>query len=555
MWGDWLLVDVQWAFFRYQQSDYGTSLIFSYKDIVYIFLGQTTGWYNIVATFFWIVGVVILLFGLCISIIASINRESCEIRTASYFTMSGGIFLGLSAVSRFFGGFAIPVGVPIILIIGWWMYRENFKSDDTGVGSNNEGILSPVVKSIATLIVISILVKILVFVITIFYFKNYVDTWALNVYYETLVIPLAQGQLPYINYEWEYPILMVIPVYISAFVSGILQNREAFNLMFYELMAICDAISLTCVYLIANKIYNNPKKAFVAGFLFATAFSAGYFMFTSFEAMPVCLVLVALTFTIYGDEWKGYLAIILGFFTKIFPLVLLPFIFLYFTKESTIKAQVIQLLKIAVPAIIILMVPILIANPSSIETFLAQTEMQKAVFASTLTYTIYQWLYGILGINIAITTVATCMTVILVCILVSLAYITYSKPVKNPFLLLKCSLIALVALIVCTKFHSPQYMLWITPIICILIAGGVQIADEISKIFVFYAFQVFEYIKFPLAFGIFWDNGRYMSPVSTPGGVVSLILFTADYLILFCLVLIITRKDRVGTPLAVELPD
>ncbi len=43
MWGDWLIVNAQWALFRYQQSAYGNSLILGYKDIAYISLGLTTG--------------------------------------------------------------------------------------------------------------------------------------------------------------------------------------------------------------------------------------------------------------------------------------------------------------------------------------------------------------------------------------------------------------------------------------------------------------------------------------------------------------------------------
>ena len=35
MWGDWLLVNIQWALFRYQQSQYGNSLILGHKDIFY----------------------------------------------------------------------------------------------------------------------------------------------------------------------------------------------------------------------------------------------------------------------------------------------------------------------------------------------------------------------------------------------------------------------------------------------------------------------------------------------------------------------------------------
>ncbi len=140
MWGDWLLVNVQWALFRYQQSEYGPSLIPIYKDINYISLGMTTGWYNIAATAFWTMGAAILLIGFCITIIASINDESSRMKTASYFTVSGGIFLGLSAVCRFFGGFAIPVGVPVILTIGWWMYQVNNKPQETEEGSDDEKI-------------------------------------------------------------------------------------------------------------------------------------------------------------------------------------------------------------------------------------------------------------------------------------------------------------------------------------------------------------------------------------------------------------------------------
>ena len=131
MWGDWILVNVQWAFFRYQQSPYGNSLILGYKDMLYILNGQSTGLYNVAAAVFWTTGVIILIAGLIITIVAHNREESDKLKTASYFTMAGGIFLGLSALCRFNGGFAIPVGVPIILIIGWWMCREADKPDET----------------------------------------------------------------------------------------------------------------------------------------------------------------------------------------------------------------------------------------------------------------------------------------------------------------------------------------------------------------------------------------------------------------------------------------
>jgi hypothetical protein len=138
MWGDWILVNVQWALFRFQrafiqfnESGYVDSYIVGYKDMLYIIQGQSTGLYNIAAAVFWTIGVIILIAGLIITIVAYTRKESEKLKTASYFTLAGGIFLGLSALCRFNGGFAIPVGVPIILIIGWWMYREADKPDET----------------------------------------------------------------------------------------------------------------------------------------------------------------------------------------------------------------------------------------------------------------------------------------------------------------------------------------------------------------------------------------------------------------------------------------
>jgi hypothetical protein len=132
MWGDWIIVDLQWALFRYQQSPYGNSLIIGNKDINYILLGQTTGMYNILATVFWTTGSILLIIGLILTILANVDKRSALIKKASIFTIIGGIFFVFSALVRFYGGFAIPVGVPFVIFIGWWMYKETFEPEVPG---------------------------------------------------------------------------------------------------------------------------------------------------------------------------------------------------------------------------------------------------------------------------------------------------------------------------------------------------------------------------------------------------------------------------------------
>ena len=143
MWGDWIIVDLQWAFFRYQSSPYGESLIPIYKDINYILLGQTTGIHPILAAVFWVAGGIFLAIGLLGIIYAYVNEQSDLIRKASIFTILAGIFFGLSAIERFAGGFAIPVGVPIVIFIGWWMYREESEDKETDEESRDEKIAEP----------------------------------------------------------------------------------------------------------------------------------------------------------------------------------------------------------------------------------------------------------------------------------------------------------------------------------------------------------------------------------------------------------------------------
>jgi len=140
MWGNYMLVDIQWALFRFQVTEYGNSLILGYKDILYIYLGLNTGIYNIAAAGLWATGSIVLFIGLLITVYAAYIDEGFSlIKKASYFTLGGGILLGLSAACRFNGGFSIPIGVPIILIIGWWMYQETLDDDENDRESDDDG--------------------------------------------------------------------------------------------------------------------------------------------------------------------------------------------------------------------------------------------------------------------------------------------------------------------------------------------------------------------------------------------------------------------------------
>jgi hypothetical protein len=388
-------------------------------------------------------------------------------------------------------------------------------------------------KNLLILVGIAILTEIIVFFVTPTIFKTFIDTWDYQVYYNTLVVPfITRGEIPYINYDWEYPPIMLIPVILSAIPSIILSNNTAFFVTFPILMTICSLITLVCVYYTTIKIYNNTKKAFIAAFLFATAFSTAYFVLTKYDAWPTCLLMIGITCTLYGGTLRkyGYITTVIGFFAKIYPVIILPFILIFNAKTTTIKGEIVDLLKIIIPLFVVLFIPMVLINPQSIGTYLIQTASGKGAFSMSLVYTIYSWINGILGIAIQTSTISLMMSLTMVVFLFTIVYLAYIDKGKSPVLLLEMILCALVIVVTFSQYHSPQYMMWFIPVLSILVAG------DIFKMVIFYVFQAIEFIKFPLMFGTFYTNQAYTNVPRSPNGTLTLVFFTIEYIVLFYLV-------------------
>ena len=130
--GDWLGTGVQWALFRYQQTYLGDSLILVTRGITYA-LNGTIGGMSGISLVLWATGALLFIIALILVILANIKEDPARIKNASLFTLAGGIIFFVSIILQYGvfltspSGFAIPVGVPIILVIGWWMYQEPFE--------------------------------------------------------------------------------------------------------------------------------------------------------------------------------------------------------------------------------------------------------------------------------------------------------------------------------------------------------------------------------------------------------------------------------------------
>ena len=106
------------------------------------------------------------------------------------------------------------------------------------------------------LILAAIASKILVALVTTVVFHSFVDLFDIGYYLEQGLL-FTQGQIPYINFEFAYPILLLIPITIALIPTVISQNAMAFVLTFQSLMVLCDIVTILCVYLIRLKLWDR----------------------------------------------------------------------------------------------------------------------------------------------------------------------------------------------------------------------------------------------------------------------------------------------------------
>jgi hypothetical protein len=138
--GNWLGTGVQWVLFRYQQTYLGNSLILITREISFVLSGTISGRTAISITL-WVIGVILFIIATVLVILANIRKDSPLIKKASVFTITGGIIIVVSIFIQYGlllnsqAGFAIPVGIPGIFLIGWWMYQEtDYDTDDGDTG-------------------------------------------------------------------------------------------------------------------------------------------------------------------------------------------------------------------------------------------------------------------------------------------------------------------------------------------------------------------------------------------------------------------------------------
>lgn len=293
---------------------------------------------------------------------------------------------------------------------------------------------------------------------------------------------VAEGQIPYRDFEVEYPPGAVIVFLLPRLFAD---SLEVYGDAFSICMLAFDLISLLCAVRLGRHIGLSAWKVALAYTLAMLAI--GPIMVQRYDLAPTALTLLALLFFCEGREGSAWAWLSLGIMTKIYPAVLAPLFFIHHLKH---KEPLIDALTVFIIVTLAVGVPFLIIGGEGfIQAFTMQggRDLQvESTYASILlllqtlgigTAQVYQGRSS-LDVEAPLSGPLGRYSMVITAVLLIVAYIQFwrhynrapgpSRP--NVSALVNSSLLGILILLITSKVFSPQFIIWLLPLVAL--AGG-----------------------------------------------------------------------------------
>lgn len=369
-------------------------------------------------------------------------------------------------------------------------------------------------RHILTLCIFSIIIKGIIFVLT--SFTGILDYFDLTNYGNYMNLMGNLGAIPYTNFSLnvsthfesilniEYPALFIVLLFVVMFFSAMFGSVaiSGFIFWFQIFSVLFDVMIVITIYLIVLKLYNE-KQAYNISLMYLLAFTSFYFILSKYDALPTLLMMGSIMFTLYNRRDYGYICCIAGFFAKIFPILILPLLVIYnYNRGFSFKEDIMYIVKISLIFGVILILPLLYLshyNLDVLKPYLFVIGSGSDIYASGVYAN--SFVYAI-GQILPIPLYALSMIFTVIKIALALVIMIMFKLQTNDKNLINSSLMVILAFIVFSGFHSPQYIVWFTPL---LVISGIGVLYLLLT-------QVLVFIEFPLTFGSLYTNANYLSP-------------------------------------------
>ena len=284
--------------------------------------------------------------------------------------------------------------------------------------------------------------------------------------------------MPYRDFFMEYP-----PGALAVFLPPAAFGSSHYNAAFKLLMALCGVATLLLVAALLVRLGVSTSRLWAAVLLFALSpIALGPISLNTYDAWPALLTLAALALLLAGRDVAAFALLGAAFAAKVYPVVLVPpaAIFVWRTRGRELALRALGAFA-AVAALFV--VPFLALAPHGLaESFRAQAARSLQVesfggslvavadrlglYSATVVHrTGHAISYDLVGSLPE--TLAVLSSVVQALAVLAVAWL-YLRGRDDPRRLAVAFAAATAGFLACTRFFSPQYLVWLVPFVLLL---------------------------------------------------------------------------------------
>ncbi|MBJ7520333.1 MAG: DUF2029 domain-containing protein [Solirubrobacteraceae bacterium] len=284
---------------------------------------------------------------------------------------------------------------------------------------------------------------------------------------------LADGNVPYLDFGFEYPPLGIVPIAIAGVpFPGQGGEGGAFDWAFGALMLICALAGQRAAALLARETSDGPRADEVVAWLLALQpLVIGASLRTHFDLLPVAVTVLGLLLLARARPIAGMVLLGVGTLVKLFPALLAAVSAVWLAGRDELRAAV-RGSAAFVAVLVVVTVPFLSSGFTDMFTFHLERPVQIESAPATVLFAVGG--SEVTGTNLrpdrfksngldggAAGPVAALFAVLQIAALAAAVLLAFRRP--DPRWLGLCSLAALLAFVGLGKVLSPQYMIWLAP--------------------------------------------------------------------------------------------
>ena len=285
---------------------------------------------------------------------------------------------------------------------------------------------------------------------------------------------IVHGHVPYRDFAVEYP-----PGALPAFVVPALAYADFgfYNRAFQILMALCGVGALLAMTVALRSLGASVQRTAAAlAFAALAPLVLGSVILYRYDLWPAALTVAGLAAVLAGRERLGFASLGLGIAAKVFPAVVLPPALVYVWRTRG-RRDALICLGLAAAVVALVLVPFLALAPGGLwDSVVHQTTrpLQIESLASGVLLAAHQ----VGGLSITMESshgsqnlagslphaLGTVSTVLLVVALPAI-WLAAARGPATPERLVRYSAASLVAFVALSKVLSPQFLIWLIPIV------------------------------------------------------------------------------------------